>query len=467
MKKLIAWLSRLPIKWKLAIWSSLLLFCSFAAYNGIQYLVIHNWFYQQEELRIQKVMSQVQGFYAEKGPSLTADEIVRNQAFLDRLNEKNQMIRIVTSTSQPVLAVTNGIPTDWVFPGTPQPQNIVYTKHGDDHLLVMQSPLVTQKFVGTIEIVRVLENFDQLMNLVSFVMLLGGLVGVGISLLAGFFLARKLIAPVQAITGTMRTIRDKGLGERVQFENNGDELSELAVIFNDMMDRLEWSFQQQKQFVEDASHELRTPLSIMEGHLGLLNRWGKHDPAVLDESLAAVAQEVQRLKTLVMELLELSRAERTRSISNAHAIDLAPVVEQVIRNLKVLHPDFSFDLDLAPIERVSVLIAPNHFEQILLILLDNAIKYSAEDKRITISGSRENHHLFLAIEDTGEGISEEDLPYVLRRFYRADKARSRENGGSGLGLSIASRLLEAAHGQIQIESQLGVGTKVILKLPVV
>ena len=234
-----------------------------------------------------------------------------------------------------------------------------------------------------------------------------------------------------------------------------------------MIDRMRTYIEQQEQFVEDVSHELRTPVAIIEGHLSMLNRWGKDDPEILEESLSASMQEIKRMKDLVQEMLDLSRAKQVDIYYGNETCQAKEVVNQVFNNFKLLYPDFMFVMDDdLPRER-TLQIYRNHFEQILIIILDNAVKYSLDRKEIHVSISSNMKELEIAIQDFGEGIPVEDLQKVFNRFYRVDKARARTKGGNGLGLSIAYQLLESYKGRITVESSLGQGTIFRIYVPII
>jgi len=265
---------------------------------------------------------------------------------------------------------------------------------------------------------------------------------------------------------TMRRIKRNGMQERVATTESKDEISDLSMMFNAMMDDLEASFVQQKQFVEDASHELKTPIAILEGHLSLLNRWGKEDPDILNESLQVSLQEVLRLKGIVQELIDLTRADAVK-LHTAEPIAIMELIQNIANRVSVIHHEFQFVQDLGSLQNIEIKIAPFHFEQILLILLDNAMKYSEPFKEIHITGQVQYNWAIIQIIDQGIGIPIEDIPYVFDRFYRVDKARSRESGGVGLGLSIARRLVDAYHGEIAIEPAVRQGVCVTLQFPIV
>jgi two-component system sensor histidine kinase ArlS len=465
MKTLRNRLSRLPIQWKLIIGSSLLLCFLFISYNAVQYFVINHWLMNQESHAVRKNMEQLQLYFSEKQNTLDEKEIIDSRNFIDKMNQRNQMIRILDNLGHPILTISDDIPEHWVPPQKARQSELYGLWHITDHLLVMRTPLIAVQFTGTIEIVDNLENLDKVSDLLLVIMLIGGLGALILSGLGAILLTRQLLKPIQSITDTMRKIKNKGLHERVIVLDNHDEISKLAIMFNEMMDQLEISFQQQKQFVEDASHELRTPIAIMEGHLSLLRRWGKDDPALLNESLNASLQELIRLKGLVQELLELSRADTEMDHSRIERIDPCQIISAIVKNIHMLHPEFIFDTNIADLSGLSIAIVPHHFEQILLILLDNAVKYSANDRKIHILGSVCSGLAQIKIIDCGIGIPSNDLPSVFDRFYRVDKARSGEKGGHGLGLSIAQRLIERYDGTIYISSTENKGTSVMISFP--
>ncbi|MEC2453897.1 HAMP domain-containing sensor histidine kinase, partial [Bacillus cereus] len=290
--------------------------------------------------------------------------------------------------------------------------------------------------------------------------------GLIFSFLGGILITKKLLSSVQNITDTMKRIKKNGLNERVPVRENNDELAKLSFLFNEMMDEVETSFTQQKQFVEDASHELRTPLTIIHGHLAMLNRWGKNDPAVLDKSLQSSLKEVVRLNKLVSELLELSRAEseQLHPIA-AEPVHVNSVLKHVTQNFVVLQSNFQFDMKFGD-DEAYVSMPSSYLEQIIIIIMDNAVKYTKEvNKYICIESSLHSGKVTIRVIDHGAGIPESDLPFVLNRFYRVDKARSRKQGGNGLGLSIAKRLVEKYNGAIKIESKENEGTIVTITLP--
>ncbi|AST07052.1 two-component sensor histidine kinase [Anoxybacillus flavithermus] len=454
-------IKKLPIKWKLTIWSSILLSVLFISYNLLQYLVIEKWSVSYEQQNMQHQLTEMEAFLNEKSIQ-SPSELRKYQSYFSTINEKNQLFRVLDKKGEPILTVSHAVPSEWVKPKKTTSTQYEIVHHGEDRLLILRSPLTI--FSGTIEIVRNMEAFDRFRDTIFLVMIATGAGAIVLSFLGGTIIAKQLLVNVQAMTNTVQKIKTNGLNERVPINDTNDELAQLGKLFNDLMDDLEQAFLQQKQFVEDASHELRTPLTIIKGHLTMLNRWGKHDPDVLNKSLQSSLKEVERLNHLVNELLQLSRAE-IETIEATETVDICSVLDSVVRNFSGVYEDYTF----AQIRRehVYIPIAVRHLEQIFIILLDNAVKYSRESrKEIHLFVYEENGKANIVIQDFGIGIPQEDIPYVFRRFYRVDKARSRKQGGNGLGLSIAKRLIEKYDGTISIESKEGEGTKVIVTFPV-
>ncbi|OCT12280.1 hypothetical protein A8709_31085 [Paenibacillus pectinilyticus] len=456
----------LPIKWKLMLGATLLIFLLFASYNFAQYLVLKQWMMNQERDKIQVNMMQLQDYFQEKFKNNSNTPIVDSQPYIEKLMGKNQFIRILDKDGKPLLTIANHFDPKWVVPQTVDTSDIYDTNVRDFHILIHRSPLVSANFVGTIELASNLETFDHFSDTLLWVMLIGGILATFISGISGLAIARQFMRPIRALAVTIRSVKEKGLTERVDNIPNGDELSSLATLFNDLMNQLEISFRQQKQFVEDASHELRTPITILEGHLSLLNRWGKSDPAVLDESLQASLQEVRRLKRLVQELLSLTKVEANLLNESGKQLKLEPLIYETIKRFEVLNPEFAFVEQTETIKDVVLQMSPLHFEQILMIVLDNAVKYTTLNKRIIIEGIRQRNEVHIVVQDHGIGIPEADVPHVFDRFYRVDKARNREIAGTGLGLAIAKQLVQNYQGRLSISSVEGEGTRVELIFPI-
>ena len=450
-------MKKLKLKSKIVLWATVLMIGLFVSYNILQYFVMNSWMIHYEEQSIEKKMTTIQNYYSNQ--KLSVQFIKENESFINSINEKSETIRVLDKEGKSIVAVSEEellhVPSHLV-----QSEQFELVKSGDDRLLVYREPLVGTNYVGTIEIVRNMEIFDGLLEQFGLVMFLTGIGAVFLSLVGALFLSKQIVRPIQAISHSLTRIKKFGLEERVKVPPAQDEISELAIHFNELMDQLETSFNQQKQFVEDASHELRTPLSVLNGNLMMLNRWGKDDPEVLNKSLASSLREVDRMDKLVKDLLELSRLDSEKTVdATIPMINPINVIEKVVNDFEMTHPEFVFSLQL--FDGTLLPMKEQHLEQLLTILIDNAIKYSNDDKRVTIH----YQHRELTIQDFGIGIPKEDVLHVTDRFYRVEKSRNRKKGGYGIGLSIALKLMETYKGSLVIESQLGKGTSVKLDIP--
>ena len=224
-----------------------------------------------------------------------------------------------------------------------------------------------------------------------------------------------------------------------------------------MINNIEESYNKQQQFVSDASHELRTPIAVIQGYISVLDRWGKENKEVLEESINAIKLESDSMKDLVEKLLFIARNDKgTLNIVKAD-FDAAELVNEIYKETAMIDRKHEIVLE----KTVSKVINADRstIKQALRILLDNAIKYTPEKGLITIGQYIDGMNTVFYVRDTGMGISAEELPRVFERFYRTDKSRNREKGGHGLGLAIAKIIVSRHNGKIKVLSKLGVGTE--------
>ena len=344
---------------------------------------------------------------------------------------------------------------------------------GNGHrILVGREPVLSHDgtVIGYVQVENDLKQYYQVFKRLILISILALCLVVIASGLLGYFLSYYWLQPLDDIHDTLTVVRDDPTSDaRVPEDVTelNDELGELSRMFNQMLDQTQRYIDQQTQFVSDVSHELRTPVAIIQGHMEMLQRWGKDDPQVLDESIAAALKETNRMNSLIKEMLDLTRAEQVDVKFHDAVTQVKDVVEQVYNNFKMLYPDYVFRFDDDLHQDVPVHIYRDHLEQILIILFDNAVKYSKDRKEVHLSLSRNLNAVEIGVQDFGEGIPQEDQLHVFDRFYRVDKARSRKKGGNGLGLAIAKRLVEGYHGHITVESTVGSGSLFRITLPIV
>ncbi len=457
-------LRNINIKWKLTLWAAFLLLFLFLSYNLLQYTVIQNWVNNHEKEIIRNNMAEIVAFIQDYGDR---SDLAQAKEYLEILNERYQLIRIVGADHTPILSLSDHVPEDWVQPRNVSSEELLEVSPGGDALLIYRKPVEFDGFSGTVEIVRNLENFESLINLSTTLFIITGLAALVLSLVGGRLLSFQLLNPINSMIRTMKRIRENGLNERVQISNHQDEMTELSLMFNELMDSLEKSFKQQQQFIEDASHELKTPLSIIHGHLSMIKRWGKDDPEVLGRSIQLSLNETNRLIQMVSELLILTRVDDSGAAAKEfqQTIRVKQVIGEIVENFQTLNREFLISTRQEISDDYILRVQKSHFQQLMIIILDNAIKYSGRTKEIRIDTALTNGNLEIAVTDYGMGIPEDELHLVTNRFYRVDKARSRKHGGNGLGLAIATRLMGSYAGKLEITSIYGEWTRVTLQFP--
>ena len=332
--------------------------------------------------------------------------------------------------------------------------NIVIKKHQNTDYLIITDHIDSPKFKGYSVIVHSLEDYNALVNSLYFIALIFGIIAIFITAIISYFFSSQITKPLILMSNKMQQIRRDGFQEKVELSTNYEETDNLIATFNEMMFQLEESFNQQRQFVEDASHELRTPLQIIQGHLNLINRWGKKDPAILEESLDISLEEMSRITKLVEELLLLTKENSNSRDGDIENVEINAEITSRIKSLKQLHEDYTFEFDAYP-KPLNIKIDRYQLEQVLIIFIDNAMKYDQVNKHIHIQTKLRNKQISIEITDHGVGIPKEDIEFIFDRFYRVDKSRSRKLGGNGLGLSIAKKIIELNHGKIHVDSVVG------------
>ncbi|MEW6061143.1 MAG: ATP-binding protein [Bacteroidota bacterium] len=286
-----------------------------------------------------------------------------------------------------------------------------------------------------------------------------------ISVGGGWFLATRSLKPVDDITRAARAITAQNLDKRIQYTGVDDELGRLVATFNEMISRLQLSFSQIQQFSSDASHELRTPLTILRGELELALRSKRNATEEYRAVLSSALEETIRMTTIVDNLLTLTKADMGTSHIKMQDVWLRPIIQELHEDSEVLAERKKIAVSIGALDDALVVGDPLRLRQLFLNLIDNAIKYTPEHGTVEVSLIRENGQAKIQVKDSGIGIPKEELPKIFDRFYRVDKARSRELGGSGLGLSISKWIAEIHGGSIAVESEVNRGSTFTVSLP--
>ena len=305
------------------------------------------------------------------------------------------------------------------------------------------------------------DSLDAVATLRS-ILLIAGVLFVVVSLAGGYAMAYVSFRPVGRLSAVAEKISSQNLGERLPVRNSHDEIGRLTIVLNELLSRLEVSFNTQRRFVSDAAHELATPLSGIRGAIGILKTWGAAKPEVRRETIDMIDTDSRRLVDLVDKLLTLGTLDETPPLQ-AETFNLQACVRELVDALVTSERKDFVELELSA--EILVYADLRLFENLMMILIDNALKHSGPEEKVRISAVAKEGGVNISVTDNGVGISAEDLPHIFDRFYRGDKARGRQTGGSGLGLSIAKSIVEAHGGRILARSEPGKGATVEFWLP--
>jgi len=316
-------------------------------------------------------------------------------------------------------------------------------------------------------------GINQFMHRTYFYVAIAGIIALFFALLVVNYLTRAIVRPLKAMQQAAGAMAKGDYTTRIDVKNS-DEVGQLGNAFNSLaqdlasyMAELEETEKLRRDFVANVSHELRTPLTIMRGYTAVLLDGIADNPDQATNYLGIIQEETVRLERLVKDLLDLSNLQRETTTWHVESIPLPALADNVVHMLRQTATQKNISLRLITENSVpNILGNGDRLTQLLLILLDNALKYTPESGHITISICQEQNNVVLAVTDSGTGIPAEDLPYIWERFYKVDKSHSRTESGAGLGLAIAKQIIEHHQSTAEVSSQIGQGTTFTIRFPV-
>lgn len=341
--------------------------------------------------------------------------------------------------------------------------HLISAGHGEEQVLIVRIPISSgNQFKGSLEIGERLQGLEARKEILRAILILCTILAALLSLLGGRWLANMIMRPISNMIKTMEDIETSGVPQKITIQNKAkDELQTMAQTFNRMIDRLQENFAMQSQFVSDASHEIKTPLTVIKSYANLLRRHGLRNKEMADEAITAIHSEATRIQKMTETFLELATIEK-ENVLEIMEVNLVSLCQNILKQLKdVYKREITLHYDENPIIiRADEL----KIKQVIIILLDNAIKYS--HKKIEVFLEKDNQHAIIRVKDYGIGIPQDEIQNIFERFYRVDKARNRETGGTGLGLHIAKSIMKLHKGEIKIISKEGIETESILFFPI-
>lgn len=331
-----------------------------------------------------------------------------------------------------------------------------------DKVFYREDKMLLEDGVYELVVIKDLSIFSFLNTVTLVNLVIVSILGVFISYMIGNYMAKESFTPIIEMTKSASKIGAKNIHDRIVEPEVDDELKELAVTFNALLERLDDAYMKQTRFVADASHELRTPITVIKGYADMLDRWGKKDSEVLEESIASIKNEVANMSTLVENLLFIARSDKYDEKLEKEKYDIYDLLTEIIREYKLSYKDRRFELYGS-----SLTVCQNKrlIKQLFRIFIDNSIKFTKKEDPIRLYLENNKESFSVLVEDKGEGIPEEDLDKIFLRFYTVDKSRTKGKSGSGLGLSIAKSIVDSHNGIINIKSKLDVGTIVKIEFP--
>lgn len=450
------------ITWRFVALSTVVVALIFVLFNTFVYLEFMNVTIDSEKqvvaARVSDVVRRIQG-------DTVPTAIVAVKGVVPDIR---QMVRLLSSSGAVLTSSDASFVPSWIPKGLGNRTNlghgVILFQHEEQRILMASAYVRLRGGAVTVQWLENVESLDNSIAFVFYLLLTGSIGGLVLAALASYFLARYSLQPIREMIATARAITPGDLSSRIDVPKRQDELTELGHTFNAMLDRITLAFFRERQFIADASHELRTPLSVLEGYVHLLRGWGWDDSGVREEAIQAIEEEVTHLRTMADQLLVMATVEE-EATEAVTTISAAEVAERVVRKWMRVYPtyDWSLTVDEAAITRVHILEV--RLEQVLRALLDNVRKYTPLGHKVWVCVRRIESVVEIIVGDAGQGIPPEDLPYVTQRFYRADKSRNRREGGVGLGLAICRGIIEAADGQLTVQSVLHRGTEVHIMLP--
>ncbi|MBO0724479.1 MAG: heavy metal sensor histidine kinase [Blastocatellia bacterium] len=460
------------IRFRLTVWyagllAGMLVLFGFSVYLGLSHYL---------ELTLKETLSQQAkqigeswlGDVGASGESYVAGEI--NEHLSPQVNDR--FVRI-TRADDSVMYMSDEPESKGFDPSRVPPlkaragQESLREEHltADSELMIFASPFSAKngdRYV--IEVGASNREIERVLHGLLLAIAIGLPVVVAIAIAGGYLLMRRALRPVDEITQSAERITSRNLSERLPAPKTGDEIERLSVGLNRMIARLDESFQHIHRFSADASHELRTPLTILRGELEAATQQPQitHE---LRETLGSALEETERLSRIVESLMAIARLDAGEAKMERARFDLAELTSSTTDQMRLLAEDKDIALRCEAKQQVRVEGDRSRLKQVIVNLVDNAIKYTPAGGHVGVKVYASNGFGALEVNDNGVGIPAEALPHIFERFYRVDKARSRQMGGAGLGLSITKAIVTAHGGQVRVESIEGKGSRFLVELP--
>lgn len=373
------------------------------------------------------------------------------------------MIRVIDEEHTAIQIITRETELTLVEPIFSSGQQIEQINHDElGRIARLSFPLIwTDGQVVSLEVIERIDQVDEMMDILMYVLIFALIFMIIPIWLAGRGISQIIFKPIKRLADVMATNQMDGEWQLIELDSNmNDEISQLSATYNEMNERIRENFLKQKQFVSNASHELKTPIAIIKSYAQLIQRQGKVNPEVIEESVEAIDFETDRMTQLIQQMLMLATLDRGDALTY-QTVDLVKLARDSVRSISTaFNRKIQFETSVTEVEAS---VDAEKINQVLYILLDNARKYS--DDLIQLSIEQTDDQVIISVIDRGDGISGYDQEKIFDRLYRIDQGRSRETGGAGLGLSIAKEIVLAHGGKLSLTSEQGKGSTFSIMIP--
>jgi heavy metal sensor kinase len=462
------------LAFRLTAWYTLLLGATFILVATVTFFGLQHYLRSNARDSLRRRATEVEQILA-RAPTDAADDAIAQEIELHLAPEaNNRFIRVTRSPGK--LVFLSGPPSDgsfnrFDFAARLPSGNTKTAAEFPTAILPEQHLIVGATSTDTVSGHYVLEIGLSMLSIEMALARLRDLLAVllptliGCAAVGGYLLVKWALRPVDRLSQTAEQMSLQNLSLRLPVVATGDALERLSISLNNMLGRLRDSVQSSRRFLADASHELRTPLTVIKGELQELSNEGGLTGDALRERVGSVLEEVARLEHLVSGLLALSRLDAGETQRECAELDLAELVRSTAEQMRLMAEDRGIGIELSGLQRAVIRGDRSRIKQIIVNLLDNAIRFTPARGSVILRTSEDEAYALLEVIDTGIGIPKASLPLVFDRFYRADEARSRDDGGAGLGLSIVKSICSMHGADIEVSSQLGEGSCFRVRFP--
>ncbi|MBI3363968.1 MAG: HAMP domain-containing protein [Ignavibacteriae bacterium] len=452
------------IRFRLAFWYTTAFALTFALISGVIYEYVSRTLSDRLDESIMNEIRWVAARYEKQFTRTESDQAVRDDIFEHAsFYPIKEYVEIWDNTGQRFYGSPNlagDTLSTYIDIAHPPSQIVTITKFRDHHIRLVVQQSMHATILLSMPMESVTTPISQLLRIFIWI----GPIVIVVAAAGGMYLAKQSFAKINQVIRTAERITADRLHDRIPEHDTKDEIGRIISTFNEMISRLDVSFGQMKQFSADASHELRTPLSVIRTQLEMALNSGISQ-AEMKEIIANCLDEALHMSSIIENLLLLAKGDAGQNILRREPVDLKALMHQMYDESVLISSSKQITVTLKDPAPATIIGDEQRLRQMLLNLIDNAIKYNRVRWKISLALGKGNGVAKITVADTGIGISEQEIPRIFDRFYRVDRARSRELGGVGLGLAIAKWIVQAHGGSITVKSAMNAGTEFCVMLP--